>query len=159
MTGHGALTLQRTDMQLPPSFDLVVLGRKEKDMVIAAGRNPERREEDVDGVGNPTNTFYDAGAPALVQQNIQTEPQVLEDGHPRDPDANALRPLQEAHMVADAPVSGAPDAPMMAVDMGDHTAPPSESLGEGESVVDSVDAPPIDPNMSEAAPNSSAVPV
>lgn len=128
-------------------------------MVIAAGRNPDRREEDVDGVGNPTNIFYDAGAPALVQQNIPAEPQVLEDGLPRDPDAIELRPLQEAHMVADAPVGGAPDAPMMAAEMGDPVAPPSESLGEAESVVDPVDAPPIDPNMSEAAPSSAAVPV
>jgi len=32
---------------LPPSFDLVVLGKKERNAVIACGKNPDRKESDV----------------------------------------------------------------------------------------------------------------
>ena len=45
-------------MLLPPGFDLVVLGKKERQAVIAAGKNPDRREDDVDDNDNPTNTIY-----------------------------------------------------------------------------------------------------
>ena len=44
-------------MVLPPSFDLVVLGKKEKLAVIACGKNPDRKEADVED-GRPINTEY-----------------------------------------------------------------------------------------------------
>lgn len=155
---HELLTFQRTDAALPPGFDLVVLGRKEKEMVMQAGRNPERREDDVDAAGNVTNSLYDPEAAAPMQQDIQAAPQVFEDSsQPQESsDASELRPLQEAHMVTEAPMDGAPDAPMGPADMG---APPSEALGEDESVVDSSIAPPIDPSISEADPSPAAVQV
>lgn len=49
----------RADAHLPPSFDLVVLGRKERATVIACGKNPDRKEADVDPTtGLPVNTEY-----------------------------------------------------------------------------------------------------
>jgi hypothetical protein len=45
-------------MLLPPGFDLVVLGKKERQAVIAAGRNPDRKESDIDDDDKPTNTIY-----------------------------------------------------------------------------------------------------
>ncbi|KAM7220070.1 hypothetical protein V8F06_004584 [Rhypophila decipiens] len=53
----------KADAILPPSFDLVVLGRKEKASVIAVGKNPDRKEAEVaidPATGNlkPTNTEY-----------------------------------------------------------------------------------------------------
>lgn len=45
-------------MLLPPGFDLVVLGKKERQAVMAAGRNPDRGEGDIDDNDNPTNTLY-----------------------------------------------------------------------------------------------------
>lgn len=121
-----------------------------------AGRNPDRREMDVDGAGNITNTLYDPDAPEPMQQDIQVQvaSQVLEEGLPEGSDVSDLRPLQEAHMVAEAPMGGAPDAPMGPADMG---APPSEALGEADSMMDSSIAPPIDPSISEAGPSSAAV--
>lgn len=60
----------RADGILPPSFDLVVLGKKERNAVIACGKNPDRREADVLD-GHPVNTEHvgdnvmPAPAPAL----------------------------------------------------------------------------------------------
>jgi len=57
----------RTDCPLPRSFDLVVLGKKERDAVMAVGKNPGRKEADVDERGQPVNTEIapeDAGAQA-----------------------------------------------------------------------------------------------
>jgi hypothetical protein len=47
-------------MPLPLSFDYVVLGKKERQAVIACGRNPDRKEDDIDEEGKPINTVYDA---------------------------------------------------------------------------------------------------
>ncbi|KAF4466062.1 hypothetical protein FALBO_7075 [Fusarium albosuccineum] len=47
-----------TDINLPPCFDLVTLGPKEEAKVISRGKNPRRRENDVDSDGNVTNTEY-----------------------------------------------------------------------------------------------------
>lgn len=47
-----------TNKILPRNFDLVALSRKEIDRVVRAGRNPFRREENVDAAGEPTNTVY-----------------------------------------------------------------------------------------------------
>lgn len=149
---------------MPAGFDLVVLGRKEKDMVTASGRNPDRREEDVDAEGNPTNMIYDPHAPApsgadTIPQELQAPPpQSYEDAPPESSEVGELRPLQEAQMaVEEAPMDdgGAPDAPMAPADMG---APASEALGESESVVevDSSLAPPIDPSITEAGPSAAA---
>lgn len=146
-------------MPLPPSFDLVVLGRKEKDMVIAAGRNPDRREADIDVNGDPINTLYDPNAPPPppLQVAIQEAPQVAAE-QVEHSEADDLRPLQEeAQMAMNTHMGGgAPDAPMMTADMGAPTQV-SESLGEGMSV-NAEDAP-IDPNISQAGPSSEVVPV
>ncbi|PSS03258.1 hypothetical protein BD289DRAFT_449648 [Coniella lustricola] len=178
----------KTDGALPPAFDLVVLGRKEKDMVIAAGRNPERREEDVDENGQLLNTLFDLGAPGPIQdgngnadahdiahengaevhnvmhqepppppeqqqQQQQQQQQIVQEGS----DVHELAPLQ-AQMVAEAPMDRVPDAPMMAADMDGPGAPPSESLGEAQSVIESV-APPVDPSIVEPSLASEAVEV
>ena len=47
-----------TDAVLPPCFDLVALGSKEKARLIAMGKNPNRREGDIDDEGNPINISY-----------------------------------------------------------------------------------------------------
>ncbi len=61
--------LCRVDAALPPSFDLVVLGKKERAAVIAVGKNPDRKEGDIDANGNPINTAYrgDEELPALPE--------------------------------------------------------------------------------------------
>ncbi len=51
-------------MPLPENFDLVALSRKEVVKIIDCGKNPRRREDDVDARGNATNTLY-VGPPAL----------------------------------------------------------------------------------------------
>ncbi|GKU18473.1 unnamed protein product [Fusarium langsethiae] len=45
-----------TDAVLPPNFNQVALGSKEIARVKAVGKNPHRREEDVDSDGNPVDT-------------------------------------------------------------------------------------------------------
>ncbi len=45
-------------MILPPGCDYVQLGQREKQAVIAVGRNPNRMERDVDEYGRPTNVEY-----------------------------------------------------------------------------------------------------
>ncbi|KAF4992367.1 hypothetical protein FGRMN_7223 [Fusarium graminum] len=44
------------DVALPPNFDGVALSNKEIQKIKAAGKNPHRRENDVDEQGNPINT-------------------------------------------------------------------------------------------------------
>ncbi|KAG6150973.1 hypothetical protein E4U11_008060 [Claviceps purpurea] len=44
------------DTVLPPGFDLVVLGKKEENKVVAGRRNPHRKEDDRDENGRPINT-------------------------------------------------------------------------------------------------------
>ncbi|KAI1087385.1 hypothetical protein F5B19DRAFT_497421 [Rostrohypoxylon terebratum] len=46
------------DRILPPGFDQVALGQKEKASVIKCGRNPDRREDDVDEDGHVTNNLW-----------------------------------------------------------------------------------------------------
>lgn len=146
-------------MPLPPSFDLVVLGRKEKDMVIAAGRNPDRREGDINANGDPINTLYDPNAPPPppLQLSIQPAPEAVAQEIEQS-EVDDLRPLQEsAQMAINTHMGGgAPDAPMMTAEMAAPTQI-SESLGEGMSV-DADDAA-IDPNISQAGPSSEVVPV
>ncbi|KXX82628.1 hypothetical protein MMYC01_200804 [Madurella mycetomatis] len=56
----------KADANLPPGFDLVVLGKKEREAVMAVGKNPERKEADVDEAGRPINTeLAPQGMPAL----------------------------------------------------------------------------------------------
>ncbi|KAG5938328.1 hypothetical protein E4U53_008025 [Claviceps sorghi] len=45
------------DAILPPGFDLVVLGKKEVEKVLAGGRNPDRKEHDIDDDGQVINTL------------------------------------------------------------------------------------------------------
>ncbi|KAK0729679.1 hypothetical protein B0H67DRAFT_547781 [Lasiosphaeris hirsuta] len=70
----------KADVVLPPSFDLVVLGKKERNAVIACGKNPDRREADVED-GQPINTEYvpdDAmSAPARAQEALNIAPEIV----------------------------------------------------------------------------------
>lgn len=47
-----------TDAVLPPKFDLVTLGKKEIDRVISFGKNPSRKERDIDEYGRAINTEH-----------------------------------------------------------------------------------------------------
>lgn len=158
-------------------------------MVIAAGRNPERREADV-ADGHPINTLYDPNAQAIAQNASQPAPQADMDGDVSQADAAiqsaeaqqqqqqqqdmadgeaAIQALQEAPIIPEAPIGGAPDAPMMAtaemdggagealVVIGNGSpAPPSESLGE--EAAPSVDgAASEQSSLVEAGPSSAAV--
>ena len=49
----------RGDFPLPPGFDLVLLGKKERDKVIAVGKNPDRKEDDIDEEGNLIDTEFE----------------------------------------------------------------------------------------------------
>ncbi|KAK2591629.1 hypothetical protein QQS21_010671 [Conoideocrella luteorostrata] len=44
------------DVVLPPCFDLVALGRKETDKLVSMGKNPLRKENDIDAHGKAINT-------------------------------------------------------------------------------------------------------
>jgi hypothetical protein len=46
------------DAVLPPAFDLVYLGKKEIERLISLGKNPFRRERDLDEWGRPFGTEY-----------------------------------------------------------------------------------------------------
>ncbi|KAI1823729.1 hypothetical protein F4861DRAFT_509050 [Xylaria intraflava] len=46
------------DAILPNGFDQVYLGKKERDEVIASGRNPDRTEDDVDEDGHVINSLW-----------------------------------------------------------------------------------------------------
>ncbi|KUI57065.1 hypothetical protein VP1G_04332 [Cytospora mali] len=128
----------KTDAPLPPGFDLVVLGRKEKEMVIAVGRNPDRKEEDNDPDNETVhNNIYTQEAP--ISDNIEAS------GPHDDPDA-AAKAAEEARVNADFHAlhnaslqpephmgGGAPTAPMMAPEENTIPAAPSEHLGEVEA--------------------------
>ncbi|KAH8677074.1 hypothetical protein BGZ61DRAFT_536020 [Ilyonectria robusta] len=47
-----------TDAIMPPCFDLVALGKKEIDRLISLGKNPYRKESDIDADGQAVNTEY-----------------------------------------------------------------------------------------------------
>ena len=47
-----------TDAILPPGFDLVALGNKERKRLVSMGKNPDRREKDIDENGNAISTEY-----------------------------------------------------------------------------------------------------
>ncbi|OTB07300.1 hypothetical protein M426DRAFT_20012 [Hypoxylon sp. CI-4A] len=47
-----------SDKILPPGFDQVALGKKEKEAVINCGKNPYRREEDIDDEDQVTNNIW-----------------------------------------------------------------------------------------------------
>ncbi|OHX00702.1 myb DNA-binding domain-containing protein [Colletotrichum incanum] len=48
----------KADLNLYPGFDGVALGKKERQTLISRGKNPDRREADVDEDGAPTHTEY-----------------------------------------------------------------------------------------------------
>ncbi|KAK1596788.1 uncharacterized protein LY79DRAFT_31073 [Colletotrichum navitas] len=50
--------LLKADLNLYPGFDGVALGKKERQVLISRGKNPDRTEADVDASGNPTHTEY-----------------------------------------------------------------------------------------------------
>ncbi|GKT96100.1 MYB DNA-binding domain-containing protein [Colletotrichum tofieldiae] len=51
-------TFGRADLNLYPGFDGVALGKKERQTLISRGKNPDRKEADVDEDGAPTHTEY-----------------------------------------------------------------------------------------------------
>lgn len=79
----------RADAILPRGFDYVVLGKKEREAVKACGKNPDRKEGDVDENGHPISTeLGEDGMPAplpalepaplpapLPSAEAETEPQ------------------------------------------------------------------------------------
>ncbi|KAI3538987.1 hypothetical protein CABS01_03359 [Colletotrichum abscissum] len=50
--------LLKADLNLYPGFDGIALGKKERLALIGRGKNPDRREGDVDAAGEPTHTEY-----------------------------------------------------------------------------------------------------
>jgi hypothetical protein len=97
----------RADLRLPPGFDLVVLGKKEREAVKAVGKNPDRREADVDENGNPIGTEYapeGEAAPAPlpaplppVEPQPQPQPEEQEQLQPQpQPEPHAAFPEQAA---------------------------------------------------------------
>ncbi|KAH7628478.1 hypothetical protein SMAC4_05434 [Sordaria macrospora] len=104
----------KVDAILPPSFDLVVLGKKERNAVIACGKNPDRKEADIAN-GIPINTEYrqneqeqanaaEAGDQAHVQGEEQPEMQLEAQAEVQteaQPEASAMVPA-EAHVDAEA---------------------------------------------------------
>jgi hypothetical protein len=132
------------------------LGRKEKDMVIAAGKNPERKEEDNDpDQGPPRNTLYDPAAHQRQAVNEAPAPQHYQNIAADAVDDANLRALQAAQMQTDAPIGGgAPPAPM--ITRGIPGTEPSESLGnfESQNPLAAPDGAIIDAALSEAGPSN-----
>ena len=85
----------RTDSLLPPSFDLVVLGKKEVENVRSVGRNPFRKESDVLG-GVPVNTMLQPGLPQLEPPVQQEEPVELLQQQSEPAEQDAVQPNLEA---------------------------------------------------------------
>lgn len=139
-------------------------------MVIAVGRNPERREEDTDAEGVVHNNFHNPGAPMV--DNIEAVPP---EGDPEitAEAAEAARENADFQALQNAPVQpephmggAAPTALMMASEEEAIAAVPSESLGETEPQADalgyglpgsegSADAA-VDEGVSEAGPSDAA---
>lgn len=126
-------------------------------MVIAAGRNPERREADNDpDQGPPHNTIYD---PAIHQRQAADEAAAPQDYQSVAADAvddANLRALQEAQMQPETPIGGgAPTAPMLAQEGIGGTAA-SEVLGdfEPQDPLSVANGSIIDSALSEAGPSN-----
>ncbi|TLS22323.1 uncharacterized protein PpBr36_09881 [Pyricularia pennisetigena] len=83
----------KTDSILPPGFDLVLFGRKENEAVINVGKNPHRKESDIDPVtGRPINTeWVDPNAPP---------PPPLEEQHGDQQQQEPLTAAEEAVVAA-----------------------------------------------------------
>lgn len=54
------VTMLKNDEVLPQGFDAIILERSWQEKVKKAGKNPDRKESDVDEQGRPTNTEWDA---------------------------------------------------------------------------------------------------
>lgn len=126
-------------------------------MVIAAGRNPERREEDNDpDQGPPRNTLYDPAIHLRQAANEAPAPQDYQSVAADAVDDADIRALQEAQMQPEAPIGGgAPTAPMLAQEGIGGTAP-SESLGdfEPQDPLSVSNGAIIDGPLSEAGPSN-----
>ncbi|TLD06993.1 hypothetical protein PgNI_10887, partial [Pyricularia grisea] len=83
----------KTDSILPPGFDLVLFGRKENEAVINVGKNPHRKESDIDpATGRPINTEW-------VDPNAPPPPPLEEqDGEQQQPEPLTI--AEEAVMAA-----------------------------------------------------------
>ncbi|KAK4102709.1 hypothetical protein N658DRAFT_494745 [Parathielavia hyrcaniae] len=101
----------KADALLPRGFDLVVLGKKEIAAVKAVGKNPFRKETDVDERGMAINTEYGpdmAAAPAPMpdplpesepqpeQQQLLPQPEVEEEPQPEHQAEHQLEEHQPA---------------------------------------------------------------
>lgn len=139
-------------------------------MVVAVGRNPERREDDTDADGVVHNNIHDPEA--LVGDNIEAvaphdDPEVTAEAVEMARENADFQALQNAPMQPEPHMGGeAPTAPMMAPEEEATPAAPSESLGDGESQADalvhglpvtegSADAA-VDGDLSEAGPSDVA---
>jgi hypothetical protein len=73
----------RCDGLLPPSFDLVVLGKKERNMVINCGKNPDRTEGDIGEDGKPANTEYlPPDMPSVARDGVEGDQSAVPDALP-----------------------------------------------------------------------------
>ncbi len=109
----------RTDSLLPPSFDLVVLGKKEVENVKSVGRNPYRKESDVIN-GIPVNTMLQPDLPQVEAPLPQEPVELLQQGE---------APLHEEAIQPDLePVPIQHDPPQPEYIQAD---PPQQELVEG----------------------------
>lgn len=134
-------------------------------MVIAVGRNPERKEEDNgDGV-TVHNNFYSPEIP--MGDNIEAAaPQEDPEAAAEAAENAAIHTLQDAPMQPEPHMGdAAPTAPMMAPEEAAVAAAASESLGEAESQdalthalsgSEGSASGPIDEDLSEAGPSDAA---
>jgi hypothetical protein len=94
----------RVDAVLPRGFDLVVLGKKEREAIKACGKNPDRKEADIDANGRPVNTELEPEGP---QRETQPEPQPSVEPEPQPAAQAAPQPTAQS-----APQSSVPEPTM-----------------------------------------------
>ncbi|KAK0669549.1 hypothetical protein QBC41DRAFT_249614 [Cercophora samala] len=75
----------KADGVLPKGFDLVVLGKKEREAVKACGKNPDRKESDLDASGIPINTELGDSVTAAAHAAPVAQMDALPPPPPHDP--------------------------------------------------------------------------
>ncbi|KAK4649585.1 uncharacterized protein QC761_120310 [Podospora bellae-mahoneyi] len=75
----------KVDGVLPKGFDLVVLGKKEREAVKACGKNPDRKESDLDANGHPINTEFGDSVTAAAHAAPVAQMDALPPPPPHDP--------------------------------------------------------------------------
>ena len=91
----------RCDGKLPAGFDLVVLGKKEREAVMACGKNPDRKEADVDENGEPVNTAL--GGEEVPVPAPEAMPEAMPEALPADLPAPLPLAEPEAELQAAVP--------------------------------------------------------